>query len=311
MPYRIALVGIGKIARDQHLPAIAGSTAFELAATASRHGSVDGTERYSDLAALLAARPDVSCVSLCTPPHVRYGDARRALEAGRHVMLEKPPGATLAEVQDLAALAASRGVSLFATWHSRHAPAVDAARRWLVGRDIRKLEISWREDVRQWHPGQDWIWEPGALGVFDPGINALSILTAIYPRSLHLIRADLGFPENRETPVRAELQFHDPSGADVTAGFDWLKAGPPEWDIRIETATGSALLSEGGARLSVDGRDIAAAAGPELQGEYPSLYARFAELVATGQSDVDLSPLRHVADAFMIGRRRTEPPFHW
>ena len=39
---KIALVGIGKIAIDQHVPAIANSSHWELAATISRKGSVDG-----------------------------------------------------------------------------------------------------------------------------------------------------------------------------------------------------------------------------------------------------------------------------
>ena len=56
---KIALVGIGKIALDQHVPAIAASPDWELAATISRKGSVDGVESYDDFAAFLAARPDV------------------------------------------------------------------------------------------------------------------------------------------------------------------------------------------------------------------------------------------------------------
>ena len=311
MAYKIALVGIGKIARDQHVPSIAGSLDFELAATASRHGSVDGVEGFRDLASLLAARPDIPCVSLCTPPHVRYEDARQALLAGRHVMLEKPPGATLSEVHELEALAAERKVSLFATWHSRRAAAVETTRKWLLGQEIRRLDIRWKEDVRHWHPGQDWVWEAGGLGVFDPGINALSIMTAIFPRPVHLTHAEIRFPANRDTPIAARLGFHDSGGADVSACFDWLKSGPPEWDIHIETASGYALLSQGGARLSIDGAEANAAGGPELHGEYPQLYGRFAELVATRDSDVDLSPMRHVADAFMLGKRTVAPDFHW
>jgi D-galactose 1-dehydrogenase len=40
------------------------------------------------------------------------------------------------------------------------------------------------------------------------------------------------------------------------------------------------------------------------------LYRRFAELVRTGKSDVDLAPLRHVADAFMLGKRSTVAAFY-
>ncbi|HYW15227.1 MAG TPA: gfo/Idh/MocA family oxidoreductase, partial [Allosphingosinicella sp.] len=44
-------------------------------------------------------------------------------------------------------------------------------------------------------------------------------------------------------------------------------------------------------------------------GEYPSLYARFAELIEARRSDVDREPLRIVADAFLVGRREMVEPF--
>ena len=59
---KIALVGIGKIALDQHVPAIAASPDWQLAATISRKGSVAGVESHRDFAEFLAARPDVPIV---------------------------------------------------------------------------------------------------------------------------------------------------------------------------------------------------------------------------------------------------------
>ncbi len=303
----IALVGIGKIARDQHVPAIAASPAFQLAATASRSGTIEGVEAFGDLASLLDARPDIDCVSLCTPPQARFEDAWRALSAGRHLMIEKPPGATLSEVQALEGLARQNGLTLFATWHSRHATSVEAARAWLAGKAIRRIRVVWKEDVRRWHPGQEWIWQAGGLGVFDPGINALSVLTAIHPGSIHLTSADLFFPANRDTPIACDLTFHDPSGARVTAEFDWRQEGPQSWDIHVDSDEGKLLLSHGGARMAIDGREVSA--GPDR--EYPSLYARFADLVQTGASDVDLRPMTHVADAFLLGRRHVVEPFEF
>jgi D-galactose 1-dehydrogenase len=169
---KIALAGIGKIALDQHVPSLAASTDWELACTVSRSGKVAGVEAFADLPAMLAARPDVPVVSLCMPPVPRFPYAEVALKAGRHVMLEKPPGATLAEVHRLTALAAERGLTLYATWHSRMAKGVPGAKAWLAGKAVRRAHITWREDVRHWHPGQDWVFEPGGMGVFDPGINA-------------------------------------------------------------------------------------------------------------------------------------------
>jgi len=297
MTHKIALVGIGKIARDQHVPALATSPDWVLAATVSRSGSVDGVESHTDFAAMLALRPDIGTVSLCMPPLPRFDYAEAALLAGRHVMLEKPPGATLAEVHALQALADVRGLTLYATWHSRMAMAVAAAKAWLAGKVVTRAHITWREDVRKWHPGQDWVFEAGGMGVFDPGINALSILTEILPRPVHLTAATLEFPANRQTPIAAALTF---TGG-VTAEFDWRQEGLQTWDIKVQTAAGSLALRMGGNRLEIDGVEVAGE--NSIMGEYPALYARMADLVAHGQSDVDLAPMVHVADALTLGRR--------
>ena len=200
---KVALVGIGKIALDQHVPAIAASPDWQLDATISRKGSVEGIESHTDFTAFLALRPDITVVSLCMPPVPRFAFAEAALLAGRHVMLEKPPGATLSEVHALAAIAASKGLTLYTTWHSRMAQAVAPAKAWLAAKTVSRAHITWREDVRKWHPGQDWVFEPGGMGVFDPGINALSILTEILPKPVHLTGATLTFPENCQTPIAA------------------------------------------------------------------------------------------------------------
>ena len=301
---KIALVGIGKIALDQHVPAIGASNDWELAATVSRKGVVEGIQAYTDFAAFLTARPDITVVSLCMPPVPRYPYAKAALLAGRHVMLEKPPGATLSEVHALTALAAAKGLTLYATWHSRMAYAVAPAKAWLADKTIKKAHITWREDVRRWHPGQNWVFEPGGMGVFDPGINALSILTEILPAPVHLTAATLTYPENCQTPIAADLTF----SGQVTADFDWRQEGPQTWDIDVQTNAGTLALRMGGNRLVIDGVEMAGE--NSIMGEYPALYARMADLIAKGQSEIDLAPAVHVADAFSLGRRVTTAPFY-
>ena len=305
-PLRVGIVGVGKIARDQHVPAIAQDPRFTLAATVSRSGGIEGIDTFDTLGALLDARPDVAALSLCMPPVARFAAARESIAAKRHVMLEKPPGASLAEVFRLETLARQAGVTLFASWHSRAAPGVAPTRAWLAGRRPRRIRIDWKEDVRKWHPGQAWIWEPGGLGVFDPGINALSILTEICPVPLHLTAAALTFPENRATPIAADLTFTDGDGIDATAGFDWRQEGGEVWQIEIETDAGQLRLVDGGARLFIDG-DEKRVDGP---GEYPALYRQFGQLIADGRSDVDAAPLVHVADAFVLGRHLRGAPFY-
>lgn len=303
-PIKIGIVGVGKIVRDQHLPALAKDKDYSLTAAASRHGKVDGIPNFPDIEAMLEAVPELEAVSLCMPPQFRYDAARTALAAKKNVFLEKPPGATVSEVEDLKTLAAANGVSLFASWHSRYAPAVEAARAFLGSAKIKSAAINWREDVRRWHPNQEWIWAPGGFGVFDPGINALSIATHILP-AMFITSAVLDFPENRASPVAAHVAFRTSDGLPVTMELDWLQTGPQSWDIVAETDKGQMVLSGGGTKLAVDGNVI----HEEPEAEYPMLYRRFAEIVRAGTSDVDLAPLQHVADAFMLGKRTVVEAF--
>ncbi|MCA1359724.1 Gfo/Idh/MocA family oxidoreductase [Bradyrhizobium sp. IC3069] len=302
---RIAIVGFGKIARDQHVAAIAATPGATLAAVASRNASLQGVPHFTTIEELLQKGPPIDAVSLCTPPQVRRAQAAAALAAGKHVMLEKPPGTGVAELDPLIAMAAGTKRTLFATWHSRYAPAVEPARQWLTDRHIKSVHISWKEDVRVWHPGQGWIWEPGGLGVFDPGINALSILTRILPKPVFVTAAELAFPANCQAPIAANVNLTDISGLPVTAEFDFRQTGPQSWDILVETDQGRLTLSSGGARMAVDGKVLAE--GPDE--EYRGLYRRFVALAATGASDVDLTPLRLVADAFLLGKRTIVEPF--
>lgn len=302
---RIAIVGFGKIARDQHVGAIAATPGVKLAAIASHHGSLPELPHFTSVEELLAKGPPIDAVSLCTPPQARRAAAAAALAAGKHVMLEKPPGIGVAELDPLIAIAAEAKRTLFATWHSRYAPAVEPAREWLTTRRIESVHINWKEDVRVWHPGQAWIWEPGGLGVFDPGINALSILTRILPKPVFVTAAELAFPANCQAPIAASLSLADIDGLPVTAEFDFRQTGPQSWDIAVETDRGQMTLSGGGRRMSIDGKAVAEAPDEE----YRELYRRFVQLSVTGASDVDLAPLRLVADAFLLGKRTIVEPF--
>ena len=305
-PIRIAVVGLGKVARDQHLPALTADSRFALVATASPDGArYDGVASFDTLDALLAAGPPLDAVALCTPPQVRHALAARAIDAGLHVLLEKPPGATVGEIDGLVAAARRAGTTLFAAWHSRFAGGVDPAQAWLRGRRVEQVSIVWREDVRSWHPGQAWIWEPG-IGVFDPGINALSIVTAVLPDRVVLESAALVVPTNRAAPIAARLAARTTTGAPVTVDLDWRQTGTETWDITVRTDRGELRLGRGGAVLATPDREPARFEDRE----YPDLYGRFHDLIRDGTSDVDLTPFRLVADAFLLGRREPTEAFH-
>jgi predicted dehydrogenase len=222
-------------------------------------------------------------------------------------MLEKPPGTGVAELDPLIAMAADTKRTLFATWHSRYAPAVEPAREWLAARRILSVHINWKEDVRVWHPGQSWIWEPGGLGVFDPGINALSIATKIFPGPLFVQSAEFKVPENAQTPIAADIIFSSPAAdGPLRASLDWRRNHGEEWTITVETSNGGTVrLEDGGATLILDGGTPQKDDGP---GEYPGIYRTFIDLIDNRRSLVDVAPFRLVADAMLVAKRTSVDP---
>jgi predicted dehydrogenase len=305
MPIGIAILGFGKIAEDQHVPAILANDRFRLVATSSRSGT--GPQPvFRDYLQLLREVEGLEAVAITTPPGPRMEMAVSAIEAGLHVLLEKPPTATLTESEHLTRLARDRDVTIFATWHARYNPAVTAAADLLAGKRVAEMQIIWHEDVDKWHPGQDWIWDAGGFGVFDPGINAFSIATAIFPGPLFVKSAELHVPANAQTPIAVDAEFTSPAADGlIGANLDWRTKSGEEWTIRITTTDGLKVeLRDGGMNLLVNGR------GQDCEdvGEYPSIYARFLDLIDNRTSEMDLAPLRLVADCLLVGRRhRTDP----
>jgi predicted dehydrogenase len=306
-PIRIAIIGYGKIAEDQHVPSVNANGRFELVATSSRSGQGVG-RKFTDWRELIRSVEGLEAVAITTPPGPRYAIARECIEAGLHCLLEKPPTAGLAEIADLDCVAQAQQVTIFTTWHAQHHATVDAAAKALAGKRIRTMRIHWHEDVHKWHPGQRWIWEPGGFGVFDPGINAFSIATKIFPGGLFVESAELSIPENAQTPIAADVAFYSPEAeGPLTASLDWRRTEGEEWTIDIEAEDGTRVrLEDGGARLAVNGQ----ASADDGIGEYPDIYRTFVDLIDERRSLVDVAPLRLVADCLLVGRHRIVEPVH-
>ena len=297
---RIAIAGVGKIARDQHIPHIHANPAFNYVAAVTR-GSTDGDGEpaFNTIDDMMKAGLGVEAIAICTPPIGRLALIEAAFANGLDVLLEKPPAATLSEAELFAGMAQKAGRLLYMSWHAREAAGVEPARTWLAGKTITHVQVDWLEDVRVWHPGQAWVWEPG-IGVFDPGINALSVITRILPWPLRVQSSAFKFPANKDAPIAASLALAGGAGdIPVAVEFDWDQRGPQSWNVTVDTDGGKLELTQGAAKMAVDGQPVDV--GNEE--EYALMYHHFAELLATRQSDVDLSPFRLVADSYLLARR--------
>lgn len=129
----IGLVGAGRIAQAAHLPALAKADGAELAAVCDRSEvlSRDVARRYDvpgyrSLDDLLADDA-VEAVVLAVPDRLHLTIGRQVLEAGRHVLVEKPLAGTLAEAKELETVAKASGCRLQVGAMKRHDPGVQHA----------------------------------------------------------------------------------------------------------------------------------------------------------------------------------------
>lgn len=302
---RIGIVGLGKIALEEHVPALTAESNYELIAAVGCPDSLPGVPCFATLNEMLHERPALEAVAICTPPQAHFSAAKSALESGCHVLLEKPPCTSVEEFDALVKLAQRAGKTLFQTWHARETPAVDAAAHWLSSRRLLSGRVVWKEDVRHWHPHQGWIWREGGFGVLDAGINAISILTRILPVPLAIDAAHLLIPANCETPIAAAVSFHAAEAA-IDADFDFRHPVTQDRTITVETDAGKLELIGHGAELKIDGKPVDVEKQPC---EYAALYRQFRNLIAGGRSDTDKRPLELVSEIFALAGRATVAPF--
>lgn len=111
-PIRVALIGYGYAGKTFHAPLIRGVPGLDLAVVVSRdagkvHADLPGVAVVADLREALAD-PAVALVVIATPNDTHAPLARTALEAGKHVVVDKPFALDLAEARALAVLAGQR-----------------------------------------------------------------------------------------------------------------------------------------------------------------------------------------------------------
>jgi predicted dehydrogenase len=139
-PVRLALIGCGRIAQVAHLPAVEKAEGAELVAVCDPSAAVAGSvARRYDVAAHTDQRSvwadaSVEAVIVTAPDRFHHALASEALGAGRHVLVEKPMTATLAEAEDLVALVDRTGLTLQVGAMKRHDEGVRYARRFIAER---------------------------------------------------------------------------------------------------------------------------------------------------------------------------------
>ncbi|MGO4129588.1 Gfo/Idh/MocA family oxidoreductase [Inquilinus sp. YAF38] len=238
-PLRIGLIGYGPAARVFHGPLIAACPGVELAAAAVRNPEAV-TDAPPGLPIVtidaLLADPSVEAVVVATPSGSHHEVARRALEAGKHVVVDKPVTVTAAEADDLIALAAKRR-RVLTVFHNRRWDGDFLALRALIAEGRLGRVLSFESNYDRFRPTVRARWREQAV----PGSGLH------YDLGSHLIDQALVL-FGRPDFVRAELRAIRPGAEAVDDAIFTLGFGPTRALLRCRI-----LVAEPGSRLVVQG----------------------------------------------------------
>jgi predicted dehydrogenase len=300
MTLRVAVIGCGAIARV-HLPAIQGADSVELAglfdADAERARLVAdqfGVERVYESWPALLDDPAVDVVAILLPHHLHADFAVQALEAGKHVMCEKPLAITLADCDRMIAAAERAGRALMPCHTRLFEPATPYLRALLDRGALGDLYLARTMGVEP----------PSTVGV-RPWLGAIpddGVLMAQAVHVAYLLRHLVGeivevscftggvrvVDMTSEDSAAVLLRFAGGAVATMTATFG-QRIGPHEHTVTLYGRHGWAEHRLGGGRdLQVASRTEFGDDAPHLidlpdEPHFQTMWAAFARAVAAGE----------------------------
>ncbi len=275
---RVAVIGLGEAGRTIHLPALARVSAADVVAAcdsdperrravAEHHPDVPLYEHLEDV--LEGARPDVIVVG--TPPATHADLCVRSLEAGCHVICEKPFASSLAEADRIIAAAASAGRGVALNHEFKELPTFRAVLDGVtaVGAGEPRFAQVWQ---LMNHPPWDEAGWRGRLRhrtLYEAGIHLVDFLVALFREMPHAVSATVsaGGDEGRDVDavVAATLEFSRGRLAQLVQ-TRLCRGGTRYFEARADTADASFRASHGGrARVSVG---LYHSTRPELRVDY-------------------------------------------
>ncbi|MEA9564654.1 MULTISPECIES: Gfo/Idh/MocA family oxidoreductase [unclassified Xanthomonas] len=170
----IAIVGTGMIgAVHRRAALLAGAEVRGIAASSPQRArdvaqSWGVPRAYRDIEEVVAD-PQVQVVHVCTPNHLHRAMAQAALQAGKHVICEKPLATTLQDAQALVALAASTGLVATVPFVYRYHPVIREARARIAQGELGPLRLIHGSYL------QDWLLDPASNNWrVDPALGGAS-----------------------------------------------------------------------------------------------------------------------------------------
>jgi predicted dehydrogenase len=176
------------------------------------------TVRATDSCDAVLADPAVGAVAIATPAATHFDLVRAALEAGKHVLVEKPLTSSAAEGEKLAALARRSGLVLMCDHTYCYTPVVQQIRKLIRGGEIGEVQFvdSVRINLGLVQPDVDVLW--------DLAPHDLSILDFVLPEEVFpvAVAAHVGDPIGADRACLAYLSVWLSNGALAHIHVNWL-----------------------------------------------------------------------------------------
>ena len=304
-PTRVAVIGVGHLGRHHArllsgLPDVTLVAAVDLQIERARAAAQpSGARALTDAAAIAG---DVDAVTIAVPTADHLAVARPFLERGVHVLVEKPMTSTLAEADELIALARRAGVTLAVGHTERFNPAVQAALPIL--RQPRFIEVHRLSGFPERSLDIDV--------VFDVMIHDLDILLAVDPSAVDSVEA-IGVPvlTPRIDIANARIRLASGCVANVTASrisrdkVRKVRFFQPDMYVSIDYGAQELdvwrLVPKPGERPAIEGGRVEVARDEPLRGELVDFVAAVRDgrpPLVTGEAGRQaLALARRVADA--------------
>lgn len=328
---RVGLIGYGYASKTFHAPLISGTPGMTLAAVASS----DENKVHADWPAMpvvsgpeqILNDPNIDLVVIPTPNDTHFPLAKAALEAGKHVVVDKPFTVTLSQARELEALAKSGG-RLLSVFHNRRWDSDFLTVKALINEGLLgevgyfeshfdryrpQVRNRWRE---QGGPGSG-IWYDLAPHLLDQVVNLFGLpvsmqvdLAQLRPgsQSTDYFHAVLAWPQRRvvlhgtlvAAAETARFIIHGSRGSYVKYGLDpqeeRLKSGErlPQEDWGYDMRDGVLTRAEG--------EDITEESWLTLPGNYPAYYAAIRDaLNGSGANPVPASQAIQIMELIELG----------
>ena len=214
---RVGIIGCGKISQVRHIPEYEANPdarivgLFDMNEQRARELAAEhGCRAYAALDELLAD-PEIDAVSVCTSNATHAETTVKALEAGKHVLCEKPMAVTLDECEQMVACAREHGRKLMIGQNQRLAKAHVRAKELLDARRIGDV-ITFRTTFGHGGP-ETWSVDPGANSwFFDPKRAAMGAMADLGVHKTDLVQWLIGQTVVATTAKVSTLDKRGPNG---------------------------------------------------------------------------------------------------